>query len=169
MKMTLVSRFWSKVSQGSTSDCWPWNGTKSIQGYGVFVIDGKSRVASRVAYMLAKGSIPIGKCVCHTCDNRLCVNPAHLFVGSKVDNNRDRDSKGRQARGRLHGFALHPERIARGERASKAKLSAKDVRAIRERYTAGGVTIRALGAQYGISHTSVRYIIVRKNWRHITE
>jgi HNH endonuclease len=92
-------------------------------------------------------AVPDGLLVCHTCDNPPCVLPDHLFIGTDADNNADRLSKGRYD--------------------SIAKLTEADVREIRSRYAAGGVTQRALAEEFGVIHQTIHSIIRRKNWKHI--
>jgi hypothetical protein len=75
--------------------CWEWTGRISVVGYGQIKDHYKTRNAHRVSYELNVGPIPDGLVVCHTCDNRKCVNPSHLWVGTFGDNNRDREAKGR--------------------------------------------------------------------------
>ena len=96
--MTLASRFHSKYKKGRVGECWEWQGSLSPNGYGRIAIGrNKSPVyAHRIAYVLAYGDIPIGVQVCHTCDNRKCVNPRHLWLGSQQDNLEDMRSKGRE-------------------------------------------------------------------------
>lgn len=94
----LHHRFSSKVEVRNTG-CWKWMGaiSKSI-GYGVIGLGGRrlgKEYAHRVAWMLAVGPIPAGKEICHHCDNRWCVNPDHLFLGSRSDNMKDAHKKGR--------------------------------------------------------------------------
>jgi hypothetical protein len=91
----LSERFERYVNRNST--CWEWTGHRNPCGYGMIRPDKKSEkiVASRAAWMLYCGPIPDGLCVLHTCDNRGCVNPAHLFLGTVQDNTDDMIKKGR--------------------------------------------------------------------------
>jgi hypothetical protein len=96
MRKTLEERFWEKVDKRGDDECWEWQaGTRgaTVQ-YGSFYIDGVTFNAHRVAFLLTYGD-PEGMQVCHTCDNGLCCNPKHLFLGTAVDNNRDARAKGR--------------------------------------------------------------------------
>ena len=89
------AKFWSYVDR--TNYCWNWKGSLSSCGYGV-TKHGKERSAHRIAYQLIYGTIPKNKSVCHHCDNRKCVNPTHLFIGSHFDNMFDRQIKGQNRR-----------------------------------------------------------------------
>jgi len=106
-------RFWTKVEK-TLDDCWLWTGAKCF-GYGTFQLDGKAQRAHRVIWLWTKGQIPERLLVCHKCDVRNCVNPEHLFLGTYLDNNRDRKEKGRGATGDRNGARLYPERLARGD------------------------------------------------------
>ena len=92
------NRFEKKFTK--TDGCWIWNAATKTTGYGVFRFNGKTVTASRMSYLLYKGEIPDGLHVLHTCDNPLCVNPDHLFLGTNKDNVEDRKSKNRRV-GRL--------------------------------------------------------------------
>ena len=114
---SVPDRFWPKVVKGSEGEaCWLWVGsTNGI--YGTFGMGGHFggwKYAHRVSYELAYGAIPVGRLVCHRCDNPKCVRPDHLFLGTVSDNIADKVRKGR-ARGRTTPTErlIHPERRKR--------------------------------------------------------
>jgi hypothetical protein len=173
-----ITRFSRKVDM--SGECWVWTGACIDAGY-----EGdktRTRTAHRVAWELANGPIPVGKMVLHTCDNRACVRPDHLYLGTHTRNMQDMIERGRaatgnrngkhvhpdrQPRGDNHHARLHPERLARGETNGNAKMTADRVRAIRERYDAGGILLRELAAEFSCPLGTVHQIITRKTWRHV--
>jgi hypothetical protein len=95
---TLADRFWSKVD--FSGDCWKWKGCKTKAGYGLFGVSRYVReYAHRIVWQLINGRIPDNLCVLHSCDNRVCVNPGHLFLGTVNDNAKDMVAKSRQSMG----------------------------------------------------------------------
>ena len=98
-----IERFWAKVNRMTGSSCWVWTGGTRGDGgqrYGKITVKGRAISAHRFSYELHNGTIPgtpgaHGSCVCHRCDNPLCVNPAHLFLGSHLENMQDKKAKGR--------------------------------------------------------------------------
>lgn len=102
------ARFWARVDK--TNGCWEWRGPKNPKGYGLFHYPRRwVTTAHRVAWMITRGRVPQDLLVCHHCDNRGCVRPDHLFLGTAQDNANDMKAKGRQRNGhtkkwdRLHG------------------------------------------------------------------
>jgi hypothetical protein len=93
--MSDLERFMSKVDKRGDDECWEWQAGKNPRGYGQFSFKGRQKMAHRVIWILTNGPIPAGFFICHKCDNPSCVNPAHLFPGTPLDNTRDCISKGR--------------------------------------------------------------------------
>lgn len=167
------------IAVDSGSGCWNWTRARNRAGYGVCHIPNWA-LAHRVAYALAKGPIPSGKHVCHTCDNPACINPDHLWVGTHADNMADKEAKGRGTkppirRGKYHWRNRYPERVKRGEESPTSRLTAADVIGIRLAYVKG-VPIEDIANAFGISPASVPdYITTNddmttfKAWGHVTD
>jgi len=84
--MRHMGDFWDKVAKGAPTECWPWQGYVKPSGHGLTSIRGIPTHTSRKAWILAKGAIPRGMQVNHKCDNAICCNPEHLYLGTQVDN-----------------------------------------------------------------------------------
>lgn len=99
--MTLAERFWPKVDRRGADECWPWTAA-TLRGYGAISWDGQMVKAPRVSMLLAGKELPVGMEACHTCDNKLCVNPRHLYAGTRQQNIRDGIARARYPRGTRH-------------------------------------------------------------------
>lgn len=108
-----ISRFWDKVNRRDAHECWMWNSTKDGNGYGFFKIKNRSIRAHRMMWSISNSKeIPEGMVICHSCDTPGCVNPAHLFVGTQLDNMRDCAEKGRMRKTHcLQGHALSDDNL----------------------------------------------------------
>lgn len=117
LKIDVARRFHQKVnSSGGHDACWPWLGTTDGRGRGLFWLEGRHQRAPRVAWSLHHGlPFPSEKLACHTCDNPICVNPAHIFVGSMSENITDAVNKGRHKANAEHsGWQKHKTHCKRG-------------------------------------------------------
>lgn len=176
-------RYWSKV-QISNDSCWVWNGTRLSFGHGHFWFRGKLILTHRLSWLIHRGPIPDGLCICHKCDNPPCVNPDHLFIGTKGDNTRDMEMKGRsnhpsgdangartkpetRARGENNGSVIHPESRPRGIENTSTKLTEEMVIEIRALYSSGFTNKCALGRRFGVTEANIRSIVTRVTWRHV--
>lgn len=161
-----VQNFWAKVEKSDS--CWNWIAGKTKQGYGKIQVGRVWFLASRFSYMLHNGLLPKDKpFVLHSCDNPSCVNPAHLWAGTQLDNINDMVSKGRAATGIRSGAHTHPEKWKRGEENSSSKLTSSQVIEMRKRRDEGNATIMALCKDYGVCKRTVALILKREKWKHV--
>ena len=146
---TRFQKFWEKVDTNSNPEgCWEWTAHIKNTGYGQF--GPRNRGAHRVSWEMHFGAIPPGLLVCHHCDNRRCVRPDHLFVGTATDNLRDAARKGR---------------TATGNRNHNAKLSDREVEELRG--IGRRISQRKLARMYGVSQTTIRDSQKGATWRHV--
>lgn len=153
---SLKDRFWKRVTIARADACWPWCGGGGPDEYGRVGIGGdkgKALLAHRVSWEMHNGAIPSGLHVLHRCDNRRCVNPSHLFLGTNADNMADKVAKGRH-------------RSPTGQSNGQAKLSADDVTRIRFRYAEGESQLQ-IAKSVGVSQTLVSAIVRRKLWADV--
>lgn len=151
---SVEDRFWSKVDRRGPDDCWEWQAGSFEEGYGAFMFRGTLWKASRVAWTLTHGDIPNDLWVLHECDNPPCCNPAHLFLGTHIDNVADMVSKNRVCR-------------TSGSDRWVSKLDEPTIIGIRQRYAAGGVTQQELADEFGVSFQNISMIVLRKTWKHV--
>jgi hypothetical protein len=141
------------LTPGGPADCWEWQASRSPRGYGKVKIKGRELRAHRVAYEAAKGPIPTGLIVRHTCDNPPCCNPAHLLVGTSADNSAD---------------MLERRRQLLGEQVDRAKLTAQDVVEIRARYAAGE-RCASIARDFPVGWSAIKDVVRRATWAHVED
>ena len=146
-------RLLAHVVFSDTTTCWNYDSASSPNGYAQIEVNGKTEIASRIAYELWKGPIPKGLYVCHTCDNRRCINPDHLFLGTTQDNMTDMTNKHRQSV---------------GEHQACAKLTEKIVLRARKEHFEKGMSYTELGIKYGVNTQTIRRAIIGETWKCTT-
>lgn len=143
-------RFLSKVKINELSGCWEWIGSIHGNGYGRFNPLRKPMYAHRFSALLKYGIVRSDLDVCHTCDNRRCVNPNHLFIGTRKENMQDAARKGRTTKGKVF----------------RSKLNQNEVITIREMLKNGCKT-KDIADKYSVTTRTINSIRARENWRHI--
>ena len=154
MRRSNENDFWERLIIDQYSGCMEWSGYLSNDGYGILSFKGNNWRAHRLAYTLIFGEIPKGMNVCHRCDNPKCANPEHLFIGTQLDNIKDRVNKKRCG---------DHKGVANG----RAKLSEKKVQLSRHIFSNCNITKASLGKMFGVSDVQICNIINNKSWSHI--
>lgn len=165
-----ASRFWVNVEMIPFHECWEWIAGTQGDGYG----STRNGLAHRISWTLINGAIPSHLCVLHKCDNRSCVRPSHLYLGTDLDNSKDMVSRGHHYRGGptnpatgdRNAASLYPDRVPRGVKSGVAKLNERDVLGIRAMALTGKTRLE-IARSFMISQTNVTNIINRDNWKHI--
>lgn len=160
-KLSLAERLWRQVDKRGPDECWPWIAKSLIDGYGVIGRGARTvgkELAHRAAWIVTYGPIPEGEgyhgcVVIHDCDNRLCCNPAHLYLATQADNVADMHAKGR----------FYTGERPRGSNHGNAKLTEEMVREIRGSADSGA----ALARRFGVDRSTVTSIRAGKGWRHV--
>jgi hypothetical protein len=149
-----IANFWKFVDVRGPDECWPWLGGTTNTGYGTWnsPANGKTLLATRVAYFLQFGEDPYPFNTLHTCDNPPCQNGAHLFKGTQHQNMLNMIAKGRGARGDKSGARRHPERYFK-------KLNPVAAETMRILYPLGWFTYEALGKMFGVTKSAVYYVL----------
>ena len=151
-----ADRFWRYVSRSHESECWPWIGGISPQGYGHFWVRtaGRQELATRVMWELMNGPIPSGAVIRHACHWPTCVNPSHLRLGTQVDNYQDAVNAGRMRLRRYDSGADHPG----------AKLTVAAVRAIRKSPPRARGDVTEQARRYGVSRKTILNVLRRHTY-----
>lgn len=149
-----AERFWAKTARGDGDGCWEWTSNRDSHGYGMMIVKGERRKAHRLAMEFEHGRLPSSVLVCHRCDNPPCVRPDHLFLGTAADNTHDAMRKGR---------LIFPPHVP-GEKSGQAKVTRRQVDAIRERAAAGEMHV-TLAREFGLTPSGVGRIVHRKTWK----
>ena len=142
--------FWKSVDKNCPGGCWLWTGWKLNSGYGETTVRSRKITVHRLSYIIANGPIPAGKLVMHTCDVPICVNPAHLRLGTDADNQADKKAKNRHTRGEL---------------TRRNKLVEEQVRKILP--LKGIISSCKLAALYKVRPGAITAIWRRQTWKHV--
>ena len=168
-RQSIEQRFWLKVEKNLNS-CWEWNGRTTPSGYGAFdchLYEKRETRAHRISWILTnEKSIPEGLVVCHSCDNRICVNPSHLFLGTPLENNIDMVKKGRNSFGDNHYSRRNPEKLARGSGHGNSNLTEERVVEILKLHKLGR-SCKDIAIEFNVSTHIIYAIIKRKTWKHV--
>jgi transposase-like protein len=146
-------RLWANTDK--SGECWIWKGNTDKDGYGSIRISSRKAMrVHRLSFFLSTKIDPAGKLVCHHCDNPGCVNPAHLYLGTALENNRDKVTRGRC-------------NWAKGEKVFNAKFTKEQIKDIFRQYRQGGVLQADIAKYYGVTQGAIHLILSGKCWGHL--
>ena len=146
-----IKRFWEKVYVKDENDCWLWIGGQS-KGYGTFWVTSRNYGAHVISFRIANPNINIVGEILHTCDNKICVNPKHLTIGSHSQNMKDAALRGQ---------------IDKGEDCHNARFSEENILEIRRMFTTGYYSINELAERWHTTRRAIQLIVYRQKWKHI--
>jgi len=151
-RKTVRERFDAKYQEDAETGCWEWQAAKHTSGYATFTINGKKVLAHRASYEMHKGVIPEGLMVRHKCDNRMCVNPEHLELGTHQQNMQDMTSRNRQAK---------------GERQGSSRLTEAQVYEIHRLRAERKISASWLALEFKVSKGMIIHILQGRKWAHV--
>jgi len=154
-KVPVRARFDSKYTPVTETGCWLWEGAPNPFGYGELHVHGHTEFAHRVSWTLHRGEIPDGLCVLHKCDTPACVNPDHLFLGTRTDNMIDKVKKGRQRGGGLRGSMVVGAKLTEAD--------AETIKAWPKKHGSGTMLAR----KFGVNKALIGRIRHGKSWAHV--
>lgn len=146
---SFVERFEEKFRK--SDGCWDWIASKGTFGHGKIFFRGRNIIASRASWILYRGEIPKGMCVCHKCDNPGCVNPEHLFLGTHAENMLDKTRKGRAPSGKA---------------VKSSKLTDDDVLEIRRLYK-NGASCGEIQKKFNVHKGTIWRAATNQSWKHL--
>lgn len=155
-KKSIIGRLLKYIKVNEVTGCWEWQGSCNTTGlhYARLRINGVGVLCHRLTFKLFSGNIPGNMLVLHHCDNPPCINPKHLFLGSYSDNIKD---------------ALDKNRMARGEKNGRSKLTDNKVLSIRKKHSTGEYTLEGLAIEYSVDQHTIFDVIKRRTWNHVEQ
>ena len=184
-QLLIKERLLSNAVTVEECDCWIWTGPVFSSNGRAKMALGKNHLAYRISYVVFNGKTN-DLLVCHTCDNVICINPSHLFLGTSLDNSKDMVTKGRSASGDKNGSRIHPDKLRRGdnhparinpetrqgEKNGRATLTEEQVREIRRRYVPytnnhKPSNQKQLAEEFGVLINVIHCIVHGKTWRSV--
>ena len=149
---TFEERFWAKVKK--TTNCWEWTGALFGNGYGHLQANHKNSLAHKISWEIHNGEIPKGLLVLHKCDNKKCIRPDHLFLGTHVDNMQDMLRKERGNK-------------PKGEKIGISKLTGSQIRTIKTLKKNGNLSQQKIAEVFNVAQSTISHIVNGRTWKHI--